>query len=375
MRKVDKKLIEACKNGDVLKAQNLLRKKLFLSAADCNVIDNSKGYYSETPLMATKSIEIVKMLVSQGADVNKKVIFYERGRKFEENALYSHCWSKNIEIVEFLTKNGADVNSPITRFDKEYNLLSLFVADDNADQNNFEIVKILINNGANINAKNDKGLTPLDLLQEDGIHQLRKVTEQIRLFLIQNGAECNPVSKEKYEKSILNDKLFKACENDKLDDVKELISKGANINAQPFGKTPLITASENGFYDIVEILIDNGADIHLKDFKGDTPLNWAVSWGRTKIVNFLIQKGAIVNTFNNAGHTPLIQAVDEGYVEIVKLLIDNGANVNAQNGYGDTAIIKAAYHKNIPLVQLLLDKGADPRIKNANGVSALDFRM
>lgn len=295
MRNVDKKLFRACKEGSLIKVQNLLTKKIFRAFPNCNAISEMKAYYHETPLMATNNLEIIKLLVKNGAEINKKITYFDGGKEFDDNALYTHCWRKNILIVEYLIANGADVNVNITRFDKKHNsILSQFVADDNADDKNLQIVKMLINHGANVNSKNDFGLTPLDLVQKHGIHQFREVTEQIRLFLIENGAECSSESKVKYDISVLNDKLIEACEKNKIDVLQELITNGADINAQPFGITPLIAAIKNGYLEIVKFLIENGADVNQKDFRHDSPLNYSITWDRPDIACLLIESGALI---------------------------------------------------------------------------------
>ncbi len=297
MRIIDKKLFEACREGSLSKVENLLTKKIFRPIADCNSISDLRNYSHETPLMTTNNLEIIKLLIHKGADINKKVIYYEGGKKFDDNALYTHCCRKNIEIIKYLITHGANVNETITRFNSENNsILSLFVADDNADEKNLAIVQLLVNHGADVNVRNGKGLTPLDLVQKHGIHQLREVTEKIRLFLLENGAECSERSQEEYDVSVLNKKLIEACNNNRIDEIKELISKGANINAQPFGITPLIAACKNGLLEIVRFLVNNGADVNQKDFRHDSPLKYAISWERQDVARFLLDNGALMDS-------------------------------------------------------------------------------
>lgn len=59
-----------------------------------------------------------------------------------------------------------------------------------------------------------------------------------------------------------------------------------------------------GRKNIVKILIENGADVNLKDKRGSTPLYWAAFRNNFEIAKMLLEKGADVNIKNNDGATP-----------------------------------------------------------------------
>merc|ERR1712078_113458 len=70
---------------------------------------------------------------------------------------------------------------------------------------------------------------------------------------------------------------------------------GAEVNAKSeYGATPLHWASQEGYTDIVKLLIEKGADVNAKDEEGKTPLNWASEGGHTDIVKLLVEKGAML---------------------------------------------------------------------------------
>jgi ankyrin repeat protein len=117
--------------------------------------------------------------------------------------------------------------------------------------------------------------------------------------------------------------LSLATKNGRLDMVKFLVDKGANLNyGSVNGTTPLMLAATNGHLDVVKFLVDKGADVNAKDHKGGTPLMAAVCEGNLDMVKFLVEKGAEVNARGNDGETPLTLATKQDVVEFLK---QNGA--------------------------------------------------
>ena len=115
-------------------------------------------------------------------------------------------------------------------------------------------------------------------------------------------------------------------------EVQRLIAKGADVNSKDkkYGNTALMWASYNGNVEIVQALIDKGADINANSNPGRTALMWASISGHKEVVQLLLAKGADVNSKDVDGNTALIHAADEGRTEIVQALIDKGADVNAE---------------------------------------------
>ena len=97
---------------------------------------------------------------------------------------------------------------------------------------------------------------------------------------------------------------------------------------------------------------------------GRTPLYNAADSGRKEIVELLIEKGANINCSNTGlfgvGMRPLFSAASKGHLAIVELLIKNGANVNASislNNSSNTVLDWAIKHKKSKLVVLLRKHG------------------
>ncbi|MEW6713726.1 MAG: ankyrin repeat domain-containing protein [Nitrospirota bacterium] len=155
-----------------------------------------------------------------------------------------------------------------------------------------------------------------------------------------------------------------------------LVFIGANVNARDKHfdySTPLISASFQGQNEIIELLIDSGADINAHDI-GDTALTSAIKAGHLETVKLLIKKGADVN-FSSPGdiQTPLMLAALLGKVDLVKLLIDAGADINAEKSKKNTALMNAARKGDVGIAKLLLNAGANVNAKDDKGYTAVTY--
>jgi len=150
--------------------------------------------------------------------------------------------------------------------------------------------------------------------------------------------------------SELNQELVKAANNGDLVKVKQLVKEGADVhvvtNDRFLGAIPvLMVATQKGHRDIVQFLIENGADVNVRttgDIEGVTALMIASGRGYLDIVKFLVENGADVNAAVTADEveggtaTAIMIASQEGHLDIVKFLAEKGADVNATNREGKT---------------------------------------
>ena len=121
----------------------------------------------------------------------------------------------------------------------------------------------------------------------------------------------------------------------------------------------LVMACGEGDFDFVKTLIKSGIDVNGIGSEGFTPLMMASSNNKAEIVNFLIEQGADVNKVYN-GWTALIEAADEGSMESMKHLLNAGAEVNYYASENSpTAITMAASEGNLECLKLLIKNGAD----------------
>jgi len=119
--------------------------------------------------------------------------------------------------------------------------------------------------------------------------------------------------------------LHQAIADGKIDQVKSLLSKGADISAKNrMGWSPLHTAVSNRRQEIAELLISKGADVNIRDGGGRAPLHLAVSIGQKELVELLIAKGADVNAMSGSENA-LSLAKKRQQKEIVEILLKHGA--------------------------------------------------
>ena len=111
---------------------------------------------------------------------------------------------------------------------------------------------------------------------------------------------------------------------------------------------------------------------------GFPPITHAVQAGDYEIVQLLLENGANVNepssNSKNSLNTPLMVASWHGNLKLAKLLCENGACLNQQDaGNGFTPLIKAVFSKKPDVVKYLLDQNADKHIMSHERKTALDY--
>ena len=132
------------------------------------------------------------------------------------------------------------------------------------------------------------------------------------------------------------------------------------------GKSPLHAAAICGDLELVQVLLDYGLDINLKDDFDFTPLSRASQKGfkNAGVARLLLDHGADPNvrTWRQVADitysTPLHLAVEDGEVEIARLLLERGASVEAQDGQGRTPVDVASGEQRDELITLLLEHRA-----------------
>uniref|UniRef100_A0A8C2QA09 Poly [ADP-ribose] polymerase n=1 Tax=Cyprinus carpio TaxID=7962 RepID=A0A8C2QA09_CYPCA len=134
--------------------------------------------------------------------------------------------------------------------------------------------------------------------------------------------------------------LFEACRSGDLERVKKLVCP-LNVNSRDTAgrkSTPLHFAAGFGRRDVVDYLLQHGANVHARDDGGLISLHNACSFGHAEVVNLLLQHGADANSRDNWNYTPLHEAATKGKIDVCIVLLQHGAEPTIRNTDGRTAL-------------------------------------
>ncbi|ORX77664.1 ankyrin [Anaeromyces robustus] len=142
-----------------------------------------------------------------------------------------------------------------------------------------------------------------------------------------------------------------------------LISK---INDYSNYLSPLIFAIQRDNRQIVEFLVENGADVNMKIWDNYTPLGVAIFNRKLDLVQYLIEHGANINKAFFRNELPLNIAIESNDKKVLKFLIHCGIDVNNRDNEGldwyEAPLGKASLKQDLYVIKYLVEYGAD--IKN-----------
>ncbi|ARO88089.1 ankyrin repeat-containing protein [Nitrosospira lacus] len=167
--------------------------------------------------------------------------------------------------------------------------------------------------------------------------------------------------------------LRSAVENDHTADVAKLLAQGADPNTpDERGNTLLMVAIRHKNAKLVDLLIDAGARLNLRNKYGETAIMLASYKGLHDIVEKLYVKGAEIK---HPGWNPLLYAATGGHPKIVQLLLDGGVPIDSTSDNGTTPLMMAARGNHSDTIKILLRNGANPNISNESGGTALKWAV
>lgn len=340
-------LLEACRHGyysTVVKALNAdpsLAKGLIGSG----VYETGQALIHEAA--AHGQVSIVDFLLGRGAAINLK-------NGIGDSPLLIAVSRGFVEVADLLLSRGA------IGLHKAFSMA--------ATQCDIHMLRELISHGAKVNCvlfyflSDDFGIVPFHAIECCLAHSQDKVSNETLLelvnFLISQGSRVS------------TETLTLAGQKGRLEVVKYLIARGADVNGI-VGK-PLYAAVWHNQIEIVRELLCCGALVN-KTFKaGKTVMHCASEKGYLEIVNLLIDANASVDPFVTVDgvntHSPLCAAIGAGHEAVVRMLIERGAGLDIADHDGNTPLAAAIRSKNSVLFSLLLDSGADV---NASGGLAI----
>lgn len=125
-----------------------------------------------------------------------------------------------------------------------------------------------------------------------------------------------------------HDLMMRAIARNDVAQVKALIAGKIDPNLRKDSRASLTFmtfAAFHGWTEILQLLLDAGADMNSPDGDMQTPLMQASSHGHIRAVKLLIKAGASLNEVSKWGDTALAQAREAGHRKVAKLLVDAGA--------------------------------------------------
>lgn len=337
----------------------------------------SKGYKASDPEKAffdsirSGNVQMVKLLYKDGFQLKNS-----NGIPVLLLIDFNNGDSKNVEVIKFLVSHGADVDSE-TKGGKA--LLNKAI-----DAFRPEIVKCLIDLGADVEHKTWDKMTPLFQAIR---HTKNPVEIQLVKLLIEGGAKTDIT--DGFGNTLLDASLLFG----EADTIDFFISKGLSSGKHSaFSPLHLCACSKNK--KALEYFVGKGFNVNEVDSELNTPLHYAVtgdfcnslnssirfagsSFGSSQmdfdLVKYLVKKGAKIDAKNSKGLQPLhvvfIKDYDTEKAEnTADFLVSRGADVNARDNEGNTPLLYCQYSSEI---KKLISLGADINARNNKGEGIL----
>jgi uncharacterized protein len=346
--------------------------KLLLAAGADPDSANPDGQTALMAVARTGHVDAARVLLEQGAKVDA------REHWGGQSALMWASARRHPAMIEFLIEQGADVNARSVHRDYQRRVTAegrpksldsggftplLYAARENC----IACVDVLLAHGADINRPDPDGVSPLHIAVMNANWDLAR-------RLIEAGADVNqwdiygaaPLFTAVGLRTRIDGgraSIDPLNETSGLDMVRMLLARGANPNMQLFfrpanvrgstntrGSTPLIRAATSGDTEVIELLLEHGADATLYTADRQTPIH-AVLAGRTsereslELIRLFFTAGTDVNVMALVNHreeirggTALHYAVRKRYREVIRQLASYGIDMNAQDQDGLTAL-------------------------------------
>lgn len=327
---------------------------------------------------------------------------------------------RSMEVVKLIVERGADVNAAAGTEPSPLHLA--------AERGRTEIAQYLIERGANVDARaNSHGPTPLQEAlfnkQPETAAVLVKAGAKPNFYTAAASGDVATLQREfLLDATILSrpdgrgrTALVYAAATDHFDSVKALLALGArdfpadhdsreaawwavrNRNLEmtrrllDAGSDPnlfTVTITEDSSADFVRAMIAHKGDTNHVDDRGLRPLHCAAAYDRTDLMQLLLDAGADVNGVTTEGSmlfcgpsfrkgdTPLLVAVENGRTAAVEFLLKHGAKVNVHDEDGETPLHHAASQPPevaAAMIELLIEQHADVNAADKEGRTPLDY--
>ena len=309
----------------------------------------------------SNDVESAKTYIKAGANVNAK-----QGEKGITPLLFA-IQNDRVEMVDLLIKSKADVNAKDTADNGNTPLiLAVYKRAKSDSEKNADIILSLLQAKADVNARNDEGKTVFTYAEEQNKeHSNEGLMKLLKLY----AENSKPTAEQAID---LISPMYQAMRRNDIGQVKFCIAAGADVNSDYWDGFPLLVhaihyaispiypiyTDGRTYTDIVELLINTGADVNKKSSSESGRTPFLMCYGDFTMTELLLRHGANANAKDNYGNTALMFAAQDREEETVKLLINAKADVNAKNAEGKTALNIAVEYGNQNIAEQLKAAGA-----------------
>lgn len=297
--------------------------------ADVDIGLDRHGYRGDTLLFwALKKnkppLPIITQLLIKGANPNASISMPPKGETTtpfiyvlteKANALW--CF-----IIAMINR-GANLNITLPRGDTLVHFVCRHLDDSRIHQILKTVLERKTNPFTHIDDYNDDGLTAAYVLVS--VRDLQKLLP----LLLEHGARVED-GESKYRESILNCAIKKKLPLNMIITIISFV-KDIDYRTPVNGAGALHLACHYDYPDVVDSLLDAGANIELLSANDDTPLHAAANVGSLNCIQKLLERGADCRKKNKANLTPEMVACAMGHISCVQALKDWDAPQQASN--------------------------------------------
>ncbi|KAI8096259.1 ankyrin repeat-containing domain protein [Halteromyces radiatus] len=183
--------------------------------------------------------------------------------------------------------------------------------------------------------------------------------EALRLLLLTSELDVNTIHGPHKELA-----LHAAASAGSFDAVELLLEHGSDVNLKDtLGHTPLSNSLFAKSLPCTQLLIDAGAALDTIDAQGNTLLHLAVSNQFSEVIPIFMERGVPVDQNNHRGLSPLAIAIGLGYGSIMTRLLEGGADVNGKTRFA-TVLHHAVTWNRMDALEALINGGAEINVTN-----------
>jgi len=163
--------------------------------------------------------------------------------------------------------------------------------------------------------------------------------------------------------------LVSYIKQNNIEGVRKLLQEGVDPNQLVPTNTgavlPLFESVKSGNLNIVNLLLDKGADINIRNSVGYTALHAAIHRDNGPLIKLLLDRGIDPNIPGHKGENSLSFALDRQdrldaiLPSVIELLVQNDVDPNSPDQNNQTSLFYAVKRSNAPLIQFLLNNGAN----------------